>query len=111
MEKNDLYGLVISGLAGTITSILHAVQRGVEHSWRKVLLQFGVGFCAIYPAFLVGEVLGLDRNMLLVVGYLAGILGDRVIQEIYRRESDIYNYFVGGRILKSDDKLEKTEGE
>jgi hypothetical protein len=64
------------------------------------LLQFAVGFCAIYPGYLVGEVMGLDRNMLLVVGYLAGILGDRVIQEIYRRESDIFSFFIGrkGRI-------------
>jgi hypothetical protein len=94
MQKTDLYGLVISGLAGTITSILHAVQRGVKHSWRKVLLQFGIGFCAIYPAYLAGEVLSLDKNMLLVVGYLAGILGDRVIQEIYRREQDIFSFFI-----------------
>lgn len=100
MDKIDLYGLVLSGFAGTITSILHAIQRGVKHSWRKILLQFGIGFCAIYPAYLAGEVLKLDKNMLLVVGYMAGILGDRVIQEIYRRESDIFSFFIGrkGRI-------------
>jgi hypothetical protein len=104
MDKSNLYGLVLSGIAGTITSVLHTMQRGVKHSWRKVLLQFGIGFCAIYPAYLAGEVLKLDKNMLLVAGYLAGILGDRVIQEIYRREAEIYSFFIGDRKLKGGDE-------
>lgn len=102
MQQTDLYGLLLSGIAGTITSILHAIQRGVKHSWRKIALQFCIGFCAIYPAYLVGEIFALDKNMLLVVGYFAGILGDRVIQEVYRREQDIYTFFVGSRIKKEE---------
>lgn len=104
MDKSNLYGLVLSGLAGTITSILHTIQRGIKHSWRKTLLQFAVGFCAVYPAYLAGEVLDLNREMCLVVGYLAGVLGDRVIQEIYRREAEIYSFFIGGRKLKGGDE-------
>lgn len=100
MEKLDLYGFLLSGLAGTITSVIHAIKQGVRHSWSKLLVQFAVGFCAVYPAYLLGEVLDLDREMLLVVGYLAGVLGDRVIQEIYRREEDIYSFFVGSRKSK-----------
>lgn len=82
MERRDLYGLILSGFAGTVTSILHAVKEGVRYSWRQTLVQFAVGFAAIYPAYLVGEVLNLDRDKLLVVGYIAGVLGDRIIQEI-----------------------------
>ena len=106
MDKINVYGLLLSGLAGTITSILHAIKQGVKHSWRKALLQFSVGACAVYPAYLVGNIFHLDKDMLLVIGYLAGLLGDRVIQEIYRREQDIYTFFVGDRIkreLKDND--------
>ena len=111
MDKADLYGLILSGFAGTITSILHAVQRGVRHSWRKIGVQFAIGFCAIYPAYLAGEIFELDKNKLLVIGYLAGILGDRVIQEIYRREQDIYTFFVGSRMKKKGEYEVEESGE
>lgn len=100
MEKANLYGLLLSGLAGTVTSILHAIKQGVKHTWGKTLLQFSLGFAAVYVAYLIGEIFDLSREQLLVVGYLAGVLGDRVIQEIYRRENDIYSFFVGDRINK-----------
>ena len=111
MNREHLAALIISGGAGIMTSILHMMQSGAKQTVGKVTLQFAVGACAIYVGYMIGEWFDLDRETLLVVGYICGLLGDRVIQEIYRRENDIYNYFVGGRVLKLDDKLDKTEGE
>ncbi|WP_294348531.1 hypothetical protein, partial [Prosthecochloris sp.] len=67
MEKPELFGLIISGIAGIITSLLHALKKGVQHNWKKVLLHFGLGFCSLYIAYLVGETMTLDSTTILVV--------------------------------------------
>lgn len=105
MEKTDLFGLIISGVAGIITSLLHALKKGVQHNWKKVLLHFGLGFCSLYIAYLVGETMTLDSTTILVVGYLSGMLSDRLINEMYRREEAIYRRFFMGKRL--DDEREE----
>lgn len=104
MEKTDLFGLIISGIAGIITSLLHALKKGVQHNWKKVLLHFGLGFCSLYVAYLVGETMTLDSTTILVVGYLSGMLSDRLINEMYRREKAIYRrFFMGKRLNEKED--------
>ena len=105
MEKPELFGLIISGVAGIITSLLHALKKGVQHNWKKVLLHFGLGFCSLYIAYLVGETMTLDSTTILVVGYLSGMLSDRLINEIYHREEAIYRRFFMGKRL--DDEREE----
>ncbi|PWW83067.1 hypothetical protein CR164_00445 [Prosthecochloris marina] len=105
MEKPELFGLIISGIAGIITSLLHALKKGVQHNWKKVLLHFGLGFCSLYIAYLVGETMMLDSKAVLVVGFLSGLLSDRLINEMYRREEEIYRHFFTRKRL--DEKEEK----
>jgi hypothetical protein len=95
MERNDFFGLVASGIIGALTNIIHALYQKTCTGKRELLIRLGVSLLAIFPAYLLVEYLKIERNLAFIVGYLAGTLGDRVINEIYRREKGIFNYFVG----------------
>ncbi len=95
MERNDFFGLVASGIIGALTNIIHALYLKTVTGSRELLIRLGVSLLAIFPAYLLVEYLKIERNLAFIVGYIAGTLGDRVISEIYRREGDIFNYFVG----------------
>lgn len=108
VEKPELIGLIMSGIAGIITSLLHALKKGVQHNWKKVLLHFGLGFCSLYIAYLIGETMTLDSTAILVVGYLSGLLSDRLINEIYHREEAIYRrFFMGNRLVEDEEREEQ----
>ncbi|MEI7748230.1 MAG: hypothetical protein WCI81_04055 [Chlorobiaceae bacterium] len=95
MERNDFFGLLASGVIGALTNILHALYQKTLTGRRELLIRLGVSLLAIFPAYLLVEYFKIERNLAFIVGYIAGTLGDRVISEIYRRERDIFNYFVG----------------
>ncbi len=95
MERNDLFGLIASGIMGALTNIMHALYQRTVSGWRELLVRLGVSLLAICPAYLCIEYFKLEKDLAFIIGYIAGTLGDRVISEIYRREREFFNYFVG----------------
>jgi len=93
MERNDFFGLISSGMIGALTNVTHALYKRTCVDKHELLIRLVVSLLAIFPAYLVIEYMNIERDLAFVVGYLAGVLGDRVISEIYRREKDIFNFF------------------
>ena len=93
-------------VAGLLAGQLDLATYSPPQLWKSVEQRRRVRLSTSIGGRMVVVVFHLDKDMLLVIGYLAGLLGDRVIQEIYRREQDIYTFFVGDRIkreLKDND--------
>ncbi|MEI8186102.1 MAG: hypothetical protein WCG19_05355 [Chlorobiaceae bacterium] len=95
MKKEDMLGLIISGLLGALTNIFHGLYRNMITGWKDLLIRFAVAVLAICPAYLFCEYMDFPRNLSFIVGYISGALGDRVISEIYRRERKIFCFFAG----------------
>lgn len=93
MERNDFFGLIASGMIGALTNVAHALYKRTCVSRRELLIRLIVSMLAIFPSYLLIEYMDIERDLAFIVGYLAGVLGDRVISEIYRREKEIFNFF------------------
>jgi len=101
MKNEDMLGLMVSGLLGALTNIFHGLFQNRIKSRRDMLIRFTVALLAICPAYLLCKYMDFPRDLSFIVGYISGALGDRVISEIYRRESSIYDFFFGKSNNKS----------
>ena len=101
MKNEDMLGLMVSGLLGALTNIFHGLFQNRIKSRRDMLIRFTVALLAICPAYLLCKYMDFPRDLSFIVGYISGALGDRVISEIYRRESSFYDYFFGKSNNKS----------
>jgi hypothetical protein len=95
MTNNDLLGLVLSGFIGALTNLFHALYRNTIKDFRQLLIRFTISILAICPAYLFCAYMNFDRNITFIIGYIFGILGDRMVNELYRREKKIYDFFIG----------------
>jgi hypothetical protein len=74
---------------------------------RELAIRFIVSVLAICPAYLFCEYMSFERDLSFIVGYISGALGDRLISEIYRREKQIYEFFVGS--YKDEEEKHETK--
>ncbi len=111
MEKSDLYGLVISGLLGALTNIFHGLSINMKYKPKELFIRFIISVLAIFPAYLFCEYMDLSRILVFIVAYICGALGDRLINEIYRRENNIYSFFVGSIGEGMNNDINKKEQE
>ncbi len=95
MNNNDFLGLVLSGFIGALTNLFHALYRNSIKEGRQLLIRFVMSMLAIFPAYLFCEYMNFKRDVAFIVGYVFGTLGDRVVNELYRRERKFYDFFVG----------------
>ena len=103
MNNNDVLGLVISGFIGALTNLFHALYRNTVKDSRHLLIRFVISMLAICPAYLFCEYMNFKRDVAFIIGYVFGTLGDRVVNELYRKERRFYDFFIG--------EIEKTEKE
>ena len=87
--------MVVSGILGALTNIFHGLYMNMKYDFKGLLVRFVISILAICPAYLFCEYMGFERNLSFIVGYISGALGDRLINELYRREKRIYEIIAG----------------
>ena len=104
MNNYDFLGLMLSGFIGALTNLFHALYRNTVKDGRQLVIRFVLSMLAICPAYLFCEYMNFKRDVAFIVGYVFGTLGDRVVNELYRRERKLYDFFAGGV-----EKMEKNK--
>lgn len=106
-EKQHLWDMVFAGIAGSVTSYLVNLQKDRVKTLRDTVLHFAVGAATIFPAWLAAEYLALDSLTAMIVGYVFGVLGDKIIAEIYRQQSAFFDALTGGKARLTDKPCDK----
>lgn len=105
MNNNEFIGLIVTGILGAITNIIHGLYRSMKYNKVQIALRFLISILAICPAYIFCEYMKFGREIVYMAGYLSGLLGDRLINEIYRREGQLYKLLAG----QYEDKKQEQE--
>jgi ABC-type Mn2+/Zn2+ transport system permease subunit len=95
MDKNALQDVIVAGIVGGVTSSLVAIKRRRIKTIKDLILHASICVVAIYPAFILGEYLNLSSTERTAVGYIFGLLGDKIVEYIYNQQQTILDALKG----------------
>lgn len=104
MEKQGIIDVVTASVAGSVTSYLVSVKRKKIRTLFDTLMHFGIGISTIFPAYFLSSYANLDTTSAMLVGYIFGVLGDRVVDYIYDKQNIMFNTFVQSTEVLEDSK-------
>lgn len=91
MNNQGIIEIVTASLTGSFTSYLVSLKRNRINNLKDTILHFGIGFTTIFPAWVASKYLNLDPTSSMVVGYIFGILGERIIDYIYQQQNKVFD--------------------
>lgn len=98
MDKHGLDGIqdvIVAGIVGGVTSSLVAIKKRRIKTVKDLILHASICVVAIYPALILGEYLNLNPILRTAIGYIFGLLGDKVIEYIYNQQNTILDAIRG----------------
>lgn len=91
MDHQGIVEIFLSSLTGSFTSYFVSLKRNRIKSIKDTVLHFGIGFTTIFPAWIASKYLNLDPTSSMVVGYVFGILGERIVDYIYQQQNKMFD--------------------
>jgi hypothetical protein len=91
MQNQGLVEIVTASLTGSLTSYFVSLKRNRIKTIKDTILHFGIGFTTIFPAWVASKYLNLDPTSSMVVGYVFGILGERIVDYIYQQQNKMFD--------------------
>ena len=93
VELSKIKGFIIAGLLGSLTRSIHCMYKG-EKSNKQIILGFILGILMLIPAFLIKQTFDLESDVSLFLGYIFGMLGERIIEYVLTKNEKILDTFI-----------------
>ena len=91
MNNQGIIDIVIASLIGSLTSYFVSLKRNRIQTLKDTLIHFGIGITTIFPAYIASKFFQLDPTSAMVVGYVFGILGERIVDYIYQQQNGLFD--------------------
>lgn len=91
MDQQGIIDLITASLTGSLTSYFVSLKRNRIRNLKDTLIHFGIGITTIFPAYIASKFFQLDPTAAMVVGYVFGILGERIVDYIYQQQNGLFD--------------------
>lgn len=91
MDQQGIIDLITASLTGSLTSYFVSLKRNRIRNLKDTLIHFGIGITTIFPAYIASKFFQLDPTTAMVVGYVFGILGERIVDYIYQQQNGLFD--------------------
>lgn len=91
MDHQGIVDIVTASFIGSLTSYFVSLKRNRINTFKDTLIHFGIGITTIFPAWIASKYLHLDPTSSMVVGYIFGVLGERIVDYIYQQQNGLFD--------------------
>ncbi|NTV26675.1 MAG: hypothetical protein HGB01_10780 [Chlorobiaceae bacterium] len=102
MRQNIDLGLLLSGIAGIATSMLHKLNAKRPVTFKSAAIDCGLAACSMFGAYIVCDLFQLTPEVSRAVYFGAGWIGSRVIAAVDRRSDQVIEQIID----KAVDRIE-----